>query len=315
MSILFPPIQPNFSRYLSLGQGQQLYYEEVGNPEGVPVLVLHGGPGSGCSSASRQFFDPEFYRIILFDQRGAGRSQPYAGLTDNHLVALIADIEHLRETLHVKRFLLFAGSWGTTLALCYGKQFPGRVSGMILRGIFLARPQDIDWLYGGRTAALHPQAWHAFSGRALGKQGQALLEHYDHELNGDNDILANAAAKAWVNYEYRLSALELPLTASLPKEEQNSTLSMARISARYMLHGCYLDEPVLDNLHNLEGIPLRIIHGRYDLVCPIDQALALKQTCPWADIEIIPLAGHSAYDHQQCKALIRASQQFKEYLA
>lgn len=313
MSPLFPPIQPNFSRYLSTANGHQLYYEEVGNPEGAPVLVLHGGPGSGCSAAGRQFFDPEFYRVILFDQRGAGRSQPYASLQQNQTLDLIADIELLRQTLGIESFLMFAGSWGTTLGLCYAKQYPERVLGMILRGIFLARPQDIDWLYGGKTAALHPQAWQAFSGRALGKQGLALLEHYDQELNSHNDIQANAAAKAWVNYEYRLSAIELPLSASLPKEEQNSTLSMARISARYMLHGCYLDEPILDNLAALSAIPMRIVHGRYDLVCPVDQAISLKQHCPWAELEIIAMAGHSGYDLGNCKALIRATQQFKEH--
>lgn len=314
MPKLFPPIQPNFSDLLAVGQGHQLYYEEVGNPDGLPVVVVHGGPGSGSAHYSRQFFNPEHFRVILFDQRGCGRSTPYACLADNQLPYLIQDMEQLRQHLDIPAWVIFGGSWGTTLALAYAKAHPESALALVCRAVFLARPQDIDWLYGGRTAPLHPKAWQAFSERGLGLTGLALLEHYDRELNGSNEIQANAAARAWVNYEYGLSALERPLSANLPKSEQSGTLAMARISARYMCHGCYLDEPLLSGLEALSHIPMHIIHGRYDLVCPVEQALALKQTCPWAQLDIIQLAGHSGQDPQISSALVRASYRVHEQL-
>lgn len=309
---LFPEILPNHYGFLEPDSLHRIYWEESGNPDGIPVLFLHGGPGSGTSPLQRRFFDPAHYRIILFDQRGSGKSTPYASISDNTTLHLIADIEMLRKTLEIEKWLIFGGSWGSTLALAYGEAYPEACLGFVLRGIFLCRKSEIEWfLYGMR--AIFPEAWREFSGRIPESERNDLLTAYHARLVDPDPAVHIPAARAWAHYEAACSTL-LPNESLINSFESDAiALSLARIEAHYFLNDIFLPEnSLLDNLHKIRHLPAVIVQGRYDGVCPIVTADELARAWPEAFYEIVPDAGHSAFEPGIARALIDAMEAFKD---
>ena len=262
------------------------------------MVVLHGGPGGGCSPYLRRFFDPQHFRIILFDQRGAGRSRPLASITDNDTERLLGDLEVLRRHLKVDRWLLFGGSWGSTLALAYASRFPAAVAGMVLRGIFLCRPQDLDWLYQPFGAArLFPEGWQQLLSQAPPGQGSVLSRYYQG-LQGDQ---ARHYARPWCNWESLLAASPLAPEGKGSDDE----LCMARQETHYFMHGGYLARPLLEACRGL-AMPVEIVHGRQDFVCPADQALALHGVLTNSHLDWVEQGGHSSADPAIAAALLAA---------
>jgi len=307
---LYPLIDPNRQGWLEVGGPHRLYWEESGNPEGQPVLFLHGGPGGGCSPVHRRFFDPDRYRIILFDQRGAGRSSPNACVEDNTTPLLVADIEALRRHLGVENWLLFGGSWGSTLALAYGQAYPQRCQGFILRGVFLFRPQEVEWFLRG-MGRVFPEAEAAFLAYLPEAERDDPLAAYHHRLMDPDPLVHMPAAHVWCAYEEGCSRLlpELPGGRSSP-----SALAMARIEAHYMMHRGFLEpDQLLRNMPLLQGKPAVIIQGRYDMVCPAVSAYDLAQAWPGAELNFISDAGHSALEPGILRALIDAADRFPSY--
>ena len=308
---LFPEIQPFRTGMLVLDDVHTMYWEESGTPSGVPVVFLHGGPGAGAAPAHRRFFDPDHYRIIIFDQRGAGRSQPLGELRQNTTPLLVSDMEKLRVHLGVNRWLVFGGSWGSTLAIAYAESHPERCTGLILRGIFLCRQSEIDWfLYGLRN--LFPEAWRTFTENISESERKDLLRAYHARLTNPDAAVHMPAARAWSTYEGACSTL-------LPSPETVAyfagdvvALGLARIEAHYFINDIFMPpNALLDNAHRLRGIPGVIVQGRYDAVCPIVTADDLHQAWPEAEYIIVPDAGHSAWEPGICSELVRAAERFK----
>jgi proline iminopeptidase len=308
---LYPEIEPYSSGMLELDGLHRMYWEESGNPAGMPVVFLHGGPGAGSAPAHRRFFDPAHYRIVIFDQRGAGRSAPLGELRNNTTPHLIADIEKLRAHLGIARWLVFGGSWGSTLALAYGETHPERCTGLILRGIFLCRKSEIDWfLYGLKN--LFPEAWHAFSGAIPQAERGDLLAAYHRRLVDPDPGVHMPAARAWSTYEGSCSTL-------LPSPETVAyfagdvvALGLARIEAHYFRNDIFLPEnALLDNIGRVRSIPGVIVQGRYDAVCPIISADDVHRAWPEAEYIIVPDAGHSAWEPGICAELVKATERFK----
>ncbi|MFM1892759.1 MAG: proline iminopeptidase, partial [Pseudomonadota bacterium] len=277
--------------------------------------VLHGGPGGGCSPAMRRFFDPERYRVVLFDQRGAGRSTPHADLTDNTTWHLVADLERIREHLGIARWLVFGGSWGSTLALAYAQRHPERVSALVLRGIFLCRPQEIRWFYQQGASRIFPDYWADFVAPIPVDQRDDLLTAYHRVLTGEDEVARLAAARAWSTWEGRTATL-LPNPAVVEHfGGAHVALSMARIEAHYFVHDAFLQpDQLLAGAAALAGIPGVIVHGRYDLICPLENAWALHQAWPGSDLQIVPDAGHSAAEPGTRAALVAATDRFAALL-
>ena len=307
---LYPQITPYETGRLKLDDRHVMYYEQSGNRDGVPVVFLHGGPGGGTQPIYRRFFDPAKYRIILFDQRGAGKSTPLGELTDNTTPHLIADLEHLRAHLKVTRWLVFGGSWGATLALAYSQTHPGPCLGLILRGIFLCRKSEISWfLYG--MATLFPEAWADFSGHIPPGERDDLLAAYHRRLIDPDPAIHMPAATAWSVYEGTCSSL-------LPNDELVSSfadpvtaLGIARIEAHYFVNDIFFDaDALLTNVERIRHLPSVIVQGRYDIVCPISTAHALAQVWPEARYEIVADAGHSALEPGIRAALVAATDEF-----
>ncbi len=315
MRRLYPEISPNFHEMLDVGDGHQIYYEESGNNDGIPVIFVHGGPGAGCSPSHRKFFDPGIYRIILFDQRGCGRSRPHAGLTENTTQHLVSDMEKIREVLGIEKWLLFGGSWGSTLSLVYAQSHPQKVLGLILRGIFLCRPQEINWFYQSGANKIFPDHWQEFILPIPEKERSDMLTAHYLRLTGDDDIARMASAKAWSVWEGRCSTL-------LPKQSvieffsnPHTALSLASIETHYFKNNSFLaPDQILANVDKLEDIPGVIIQGRYDLVCPMESAWALNQLWSMSILEIIPDAGHAAFEKGIINALILATEDFAKRL-
>lgn len=312
---LFPAIDPHAQGFLQADELHRVYWEESGNPGGMPVLFIHGGPGSGTSPQQRRFFDPVHYRIILFDQRGSGHSMPYGELKDNTTLHLIADIELLRETLGIARWLVFGGSWGSTLALAYGEAHPEHCLGFVLRGIFLCRPQEIEWfLYGLRT--LFPEAWHELVAPIPAPEQASLLQAYYHRLTNPDPAIHMPVARAWAGYEARCSTLRPNEQLVESFESDRIALSLARIEAHYFMHDIFLPEnSLLQNLDRIRHLPAVIVQGRYDAVCPIVTADELARAWPEAFYEIVDDAGHSAFEPGITRALVQATEAFKDLLA
>ncbi len=308
MHRLFPEIKPYAEHRLKVDPLHVLYVEECGNPEGLPVLFVHGGPGAGCEEHHRRFFDPNIYRIVLFDQRGSGRSTPHASLENNSTPHLVADMESIREHLGIKRWVLFGGSWGSTLSLVYAQTHPERVLGLILRGIFLCRPWEIRWFYQEGAGRLFPEHWAEFIAPIPEHERQDLLHAHYRRLTGDDEIARMASAKAWSLWEGYTSTL-------LPNQHvvdffgaPHTALSLARIEAHYFVHDSFLEpDQILRNADRLRDIPGVIVHGRYDVVCPIQNAWELARAWPDARLEIIPDAGHSAFEPGTVNALVMAT--------
>lgn len=308
MRPLFPEIAPYNDFHLKVDDLHELYVEECGNPDGIAAVFLHGGPGAGCEPWHRQFFDPEVYRIILFDQRGSGRSRPHASLTNNTTQDLIGDIEQLREHLGLEKWLVFGGSWGSTLALVYAQTHPERVYGLILRGIFLCRPTEIAWFYQRGANRVFPDYWESFVDPIPEQERNDMVKAHHARLVGEDEIARMASAKAWSIWEGRTSNLHQKKSVVEFFGSAHTALSLARIEAHYFVNDSFLaPNQILDNADKLADVPGIIVHGRYDMVCPIESAWELHQAWPESILEIIPDAGHSASEPGITDALVRAT--------
>ncbi len=309
---LYPALEPYRQGILAVTAPHQIYWEESGNPAGTPVVFLHGGPGGGSSPTHRRFFDPAHYRIIIFDQRGAGRSMPLGCIDHNDTDALVSDIEALRQHLHVDQWVVFGGSWGSTLALAYAQNHPDRVKGLILRGIFLMQRYEIDWfLYGMRT--IFPEAWQRFADLIPPAERDDLLESYYKRLMDPDRAVWVPAARAWCAYENACSSLLQPAeNGNAPLMEENQALALARIEAHYFRHNHFLPEDkLLREIDAIRHIPSIIVQGRYDIVCPPITAERLRRMWPEVDLVIVPDAGHSAMEPGIRTALVEASNAFR----
>ncbi len=310
-SDLYPPIKPSETGRLELTGGHVMYWETLGNPKGPAVVFLHGGPGAGAAPDHRRFFDPAHYRIVVYDQRGAGRSTPLGEVRDNTTQDLIADLERLREHLGLPGWLVFGGSWGSTLALAYAQAHPERVKALVLRGIFLCRPQEIDWFIRG-MGTFFPEHWRRFAEFLPEAERDDLLAAYHRRLMDPDPEVHLPAARAWSVYEGACSTL-LPSPETVAAfGEDRLALSLARIEAHYFANRIFLAEnALLDNVERIRQIPSVIIQGRYDVVCPIATAEDLHLAWPEADYVVVPDAGHSAMEPGIRRALVSAMEKFK----
>lgn len=316
MRSLYPPLEPFARHTIDVQPPHRLHVIECGNPRGIPVLFVHGGPGGGCEPYHRQYFDPERFRIILFDQRGCGRSVPHAELKGNDTQALLSDMETIRERLGVQRWLLFGGSWGSTLSLLYAQAHTARVLGLILRGIFLCRREDVRWFYQDGTSRLFPDYWQDFIAPVAPERRDNLVSAYYDLLTGEDEVGRLAAARAWSVWEGRTSTLRSNAALVARFAGTHTALSMARIECHYVINDCFINENrILDDAPRLAQVPGVIVQGRYDVICPMSQAYALHQAWPHARLEIVEDAGHSAAEPGTVDALVRATDEFAERLA
>lgn len=305
---LYPEIKPYATHRLAVDKPHQLYIEECGNPDGLPVAFVHGGPGAGCEPYHRRFFDPNVYRIVLFDQRGCGRSTPHAELTGNTTQALVADMEVIRQHLKIDKWVVFGGSWGSTLGLVYAQTHPEAVLGLILRGIFLCGRREIHWFYQDGASRIFPDYWEDFLRPIPEVERGDLVRAYYKRLVGDDEVARMAAAKAWSLWEGRAATLQLSKSVVDHFARPSTALSLARIECHYFMHDSFLEaEQILHNAHRLADIPAIIVHGRYDIVCPVENAWALHRAWPQATLKIIADAGHSASEPGTTDALIKAT--------
>ncbi len=306
----YPPITPHATGWLDVGDPHRLYWEVSGNPDGAAVLFLHGGPGAAVAAPYRRFFDPAFWRIVLFDQRGCGRSTPNASVEANTTADLIADMEKLRRHLGIERWLLFGGSWGSTLALAYGQAHPDRVAGFVLRGIFLFRPQEVAWFLDGMGLFFPEARRRLVEFLPEGERGDLLGAYYRRLLDFDPAVNL-PAAQAWCAYEDACARL-LPRAAATTGAEAGGSLSLARIECHYMVHGGFLAPgQLLGNMNRIAGLPATIVQGRYDMVCPPATAVELADSWPGSRLTLIPDAGHSAMEPGTRAALIEAVEAMK----
>jgi proline iminopeptidase len=309
---LYPPIQPYRQDFLKVSELHTIYYEEAGNPQGQPVVFLHGGPGGGIDPSYRQYFDPQQWRIILFDQRGCGHSTPHAELRENTTWHLVSDIEQLREQLKIERWVVFGGSWGSTLSLAYSQTHPDRCQGLILRGIFLLRPQELRWFYQEGANFLFPDAWESYLEPIPCNERHDLLKAYYQRLTSDDPKIRQKAAKAWSIWEGSTSKL-LP-SEDLKARFAESTFAeaFARIECHYFVNGGFFERAnqLLENVERIRHIRSVIVQGRYDVVCPPITAWELHRVWPEAEWILVPDAGHSMSEPGIRNALLEASDRF-----
>lgn len=311
MRHLYPASEPFATEYLAVDDLHTLYIERCGNPTGIPALFLHGGPGAGSTPTHRRFFDPDRYHIILFDQRGCGRSTPHAELENNTTQHLIHDIERIRQHLAIERWFVFGGSWGSTLALVYAEQFTERVTGLVLRGIFLCRKEDIQWFYQCGTSRLFPDYWQDYLDPIAEPERQNLVRAYYKILTGSDVAKCMQAAKAWSLWEGRTATLVPNAAIEDFFAQPQVALSMARIECHYFSQDSFLEpDQLLKNATRLQSIPGVIVHGRYDVICPMDGALALNKAWPGSKLVIVADAGHAATEAGIVDATITATDQF-----
>jgi proline iminopeptidase len=310
--MLFPDIEPFATGRLAVSELHNLYFEQCGNPNGKPVVFLHGGPGGGASSKSRRFFDPTRYRIILLDQRGAGRSTPYAALEDNTTWHLVADLEALRKHLGIAQWLVFGGSWGSTLALAYAQTHPSSVSGLILRGIFMLRRWELEWFYQKGADAIFPDRWEAFLAAIPAAERGDLMSAYYRRLTSTDYATRLNAATAWSVWEGSTSFLRTDPGYLSLTESPEFAIAFARIECHYFVHGGFMqrDDQLLANVDRIRHIPAFIVQGRYDVVCPMRSAWDLHRAWPEAEFQIIEDAGHSANEVGTTAALVDATNRF-----
>jgi proline iminopeptidase len=307
---LFPEIEPYAAGMLTLGGGHEMYWEECGNPDGMPIVFLHGGPGAGAAAAHRRFFDPRHYRIVIFDQRGCGRSRPFAAVHDNTTDHLVADLETLRVHLGIKRWVLFGGSWGSTLALAYGIRWPRRCAGFILRGVFLGTQKEVDWFLDG-MGTIFPEARRAFLEFLPPAERDDPLGSYYRRLMDSDPRIHGPAAAAWSRYESACSNL-IPRLDDTGCGTGRQALALARLEAHYFVNNVFLPNAgLLGSVWRLKNHPAVIVQGRYDMVCPIVTADALARAWPGADYVIVPDAGHSALEPGIRAVLVRATEAMK----
>ncbi len=308
---LFPPLEPYDTGFLKKGK-HEIYYEQCGNPRGKPAIFLHGGPGGGCGSLSRRFFNPKKYRIILFDQRGCGRSKPHTCLEDNTTWHLIEDIESIRERLDIKKWLVFGGSWGSTLAIAYAQKHPKNVSQMVLRGIFMLRKKELQWFYQYGASEMYPEAWQGFLKEIPENERGDLIESYRKIFYGDDEEKKLSAAKAWSKWEASCSFINYNPNAVKESINAEFALAFALIENHYFVNKGFLDyeNQLLDNIDIIRDIPSIIIQGRYDVVCPPTTAYELHSRWLGSELVIAPFSGHSAFEKEITHELIKATNKF-----
>ena len=306
MQSLYPEIKPYARHALAVQEPHVLYVDESGSADGLPVLFVHGGPGAGCDALSRRFFDPALYRIVTFDQRGCGRSTPHACLEHNDTWALVEDMEHIRQQLGIERWVLFGGSWGSTLSLAYAQRHPERVQALILRGIFLCRPEDFRWFYQEGASRLFPDYWQDYLAVIPPAERGDLMQAYYKRLTGSDEIAQMQAAKAWSCWEGRTASLRP--NPQLVERFHERALSIARIECHYFVNQAFLEpDQLLRDMPRIAHLPGIIVHGRYDAVCPLDNAWVLHQAWPGSELQIIRDAGHAASEPGIADALVRAA--------
>lgn len=308
---LYPAIEPFHKGFLeTTDKEHQIYFEECGNPNGIPVVVLHGGPGSGCNPGQRRFFDPQSYRIVLFDQRGCGRSQPAGNTYLNTTELLVQDIDLLRQHLGIKKWMVFGGSWGSTLALSYAAAFPKNITRLILRGIFLARPHEVNWfLY--EIKLFFPEAWERFTSILDASEKQDVLNAYANRIFNASHFEQVLAAKTWSEYESSIMTL-LPPTPANEAASESSMLSRLKVHLHYLSNDCFLkDAPLLSLIDHFRHIPSTIVHGRYDMVCPIQTAYELHDAWPESEFIAVDGAGHSAMEPGIISALVNTTDRYR----
>ncbi|MEM1417103.1 MAG: prolyl aminopeptidase [Myxococcota bacterium] len=311
---LYPPIEPYETFALDVGDGHRVHVELCGNPKGKPALFVHGGPGGGTDPSQRRFWDPSAYHVVLFDQRGCGRSTPYASLEANTTWHLVADMERIREHLGLERWQLFGGSWGSTLALAYAETHPERVTELVLRGIFLVRAEEVRWYYQAGASRLFPEAWERFLAPIPDAERDDLVRAYHARLTGDDAKTRLEAARAWSVWEGSTSRLHVDPKLVEKSAQPRFAEAFARIECHYFVNGGFMEEDgqLLRDAGRLAGIPGRIVQGRYDVVCPPTSAWELAKAWPDATLEIVPDAGHSALEPGIAKALVAATDGFRD---
>lgn len=313
MKTLYDPIEPFEVGRLQVSPVHSLYYEQCGNPKGQPVVFLHGGPGGGVVPDYRRYFDPATYRIVLFDQRGSGQSTPHANLEDNTTWHLVADIEQLREHLEIESWMVFGGSWGSTLALAYAQTHPARVRSLVLRGIFLCRPKEIRWFYQEGASAIFPDVWEQYLNVIPEDERGDLMGAYHRRLTGDDETAKLEAARAWSVWEGSTSKL-FPDPALISHfDDAEFAIAFARIECHFFMNNAFFetDNYLLENIGKIRHIPAVIVQGRYDVVCPMMSAWELHRAWPEADFQVIPDAGHSATEPGIISALVDATDRFR----
>lgn len=312
MRTLYPEIDPFDTGTLKVDGRHTLYYEQCGNPEGKPVVLLHGGPGGGCSGKMRRFHDPEKYRIVLFDQRGSGRSTPHADLVDNTTWHLVDDLEKLRHELDIEAWQVFGGSWGSTLALAYAESHPKNVTELVLRGIFMLRRWELEWFYQGGASHLFPDAWQHYVKVIPPVERHDMISAFHRRLTSDDEATRLAAARAWSVWEGATSFLHVDEDFAKSHEDARFALAFARIENHYFVNGGFFEEEgqLLRDAHRITDIPGVIVHGRYDVVCPLQNAWDLHQAWPKAELVITPASGHSAFETENIDALVTATDGF-----
>ncbi|MEE9386963.1 MAG: prolyl aminopeptidase [Nannocystaceae bacterium] len=311
---LYPRIQPHLTGHLRVSELHEIYFEVSGNPAGKPVVLVHGGPGGGTDPEMRRFFDPTRYRIVLFDQRGCGQSRPHASLVHNTTWDLVADMERIRDHLHIDRWQIFGGSWGSTLGLAYAQTHPHRVTELVLRGIFMLRPSELRWFYQDGASHIFPDAWDKYLAAIPEAERGNLITAYYARLTSADASVRRAAALAWSVWEASTSfLLQRPSHIEHAAVDDDFSLAFARIECHYFVNQGFFDRPdqLLANVDRIREIPAIIVQGRYDVVCPMRSAWDLHRAWPEADLRVIPEAGHSAYEPDTLRELIRATDCFR----
>ena len=312
---LYPTIEPFDSRMLDVGQGHRVYVEQCGNPAGVPVVVLHGGPGGGCSPAMRRYFDPSVYRVVLFDQRGCGRSRPHASVEDNTTWHLVADIELIRETLGIPAWAVFGGSWGATLALLYAQAHPDRVRALFLRGVFLMTAEELAWFYGGGAGQFWPDLWDRFCAPIPAEERGDMIAAYHRRLFSGDAAGEVRHAREWARWENALASIESDGTGG--DGPADYARAFARLENHYFLNGGFLapDQAILDNMARIAHLPGVIVQGRYDMICPPRAAHRLAALWPKARLAMVPRAGHALSEPGITAELVRATDDMRAVLS
>jgi len=308
---LYPPIEPNRTGFLEVGDGHTLYYEDCGNPKGKPAVFLHGGPGGGCTAGMRRFWNPEVYRIVLFDQRGSGKSTPHAHLVNNTTWDLVNDMEILRAALQVDKWQVFGGSWGSTLALAYCEKHPERVTEIVLRGIFMLRKKEIDWFYQHGASEIYPDRWQDYLAPIPKNERGDMLQAYYQRLTSDDHAIRIEAAKAWSTWEGTTSTLLPNAGVAAVFGADDMAIALARIECHYFINNGFMDDnQLINDIDKIRNIPGVIVQGRYDVVCPAVSAWELSQAWPEADLRIVADAGHSAFEPGNIHELVMATDRF-----
>ncbi|MCE8513175.1 prolyl aminopeptidase [Ruegeria pomeroyi] len=315
MQYLYPPIDPFDQRMLDVGQGHRIYVEQSGNPRGIPVVVLHGGPGGGCSPAMRRYFDPAVYRVILFDQRGCGRSRPHASVTDNTTWHLVADIERIRKALEIDSWIAFGGSWGATLALVYAQTHPDRVTRLVLRGVFLMTRAELDWFYGGGAGRFWPEPWSRFAALIPENERGDMISAYHKRLFSGDMAQEIRYARAWSAWENALASIHSNGTTG--ESPGDYARAFARLENHYFINDGFLefDGQILANMGRISHIPGHIVQGRYDMICPPSSAWKLSELWPSCELRMIRNAGHALSEPGISAELVRIMDGIAEEVA